>query len=66
MNINECSKQIQQLSKANAHNNLPLDNYLSSRKLLLDELDQLVNGIVRKTPSLVDLSGTLSTIAQRC
>jgi hypothetical protein len=45
MNIIECSKQLQALTKAHAHYTISLEEYLQNRKALLDELDLNINGI---------------------
>jgi len=48
MNITECSKQLQVLTKAHAHYTMSLEDYLRDRKRLLDELDLNINGIAIK------------------
>lgn len=48
MNITECSKQLQVLTKAHAHYSMSLEDYLRDRKVLLDRLDLNVNGITAK------------------
>lgn len=63
MNINECSTQLQQLSKAHSHNEMSLNDYLNARKLLLDALDLNINGIAQQAPP-VDLSSTVQMPAQ--
>jgi len=56
MNISECSKQIQILTKAHANNHMTLDNYLQERKALFDVLDLNVNGINAKQDKIVEMA----------
>ena len=63
MNINECSTQLKQLSKAHSHNEMSLTDYMTARKLLLDALDLNINGVAQQAPS-VDLSSTVQMSAQ--
>ena len=56
MNINECSKQLRELSKAHAHYTMSLDDYRRDRKVLLDALDHRVNGIAIKQTEAVPLA----------
>lgn len=61
MNIAEASKQLQALSKAHARNQISLDNYLNDRKILLDSLDQGINGISPKAiPQPLDMEQTIA------
>jgi len=45
MNISECSKQLKLLTKAHVNYSISIEEYLSDRKALLDELDFNINGI---------------------
>jgi len=56
MNISECSKQIQILAKAHAHNHMTLDNYLQERKALLEVLDLNVNGINAQQDKILEMA----------
>ncbi|NQY50743.1 MAG: hypothetical protein HRT50_16910 [Colwellia sp.] len=56
MNINQCSKQLRELTKAHAHYQLSLADYRRERKVLLDALDLNVNGIAASQVTAAPLS----------
>ena len=56
MNINQCSKQLRELTKAHAHYKLSLADYRRERKVLLDALDLNVNGIATSPVTAAPLS----------
>ena len=56
MNINQCSKQLRELTKAHAHYQLSLADYRCERKVLFDALDLNVNGIAASQVTAAQLS----------
>ena len=56
MNINQCSKQLRELTKAHAHYHLSLADYRRERKVLFDALDLNVNGIAASQVTAAPLS----------
>ena len=56
MNINQCSKQLRELTKAHANYQLSLTDYRRERKVLFDALDLNVNGIAASQVTAAPLS----------